>query len=320
MTDRSGILFMILLFLSTALKPAIGDNVSFIQPDLNESISFISFSSKTSDFYTEHVELPFFNYHLKDQGPLHLPEALIFDTGSAEWQYLDSWPPQGVEKEKIFLRSNGQLTFEETGRLDESFAEFISDPAKPVPYTAKKRQWYDKDYMLEDQRFASRRPDVLVYQTNLLKEGVTVAGPIDVSLVVSTSATDCDWVVKVIDVFPNDYPDPNPNPTNVRLGGYQMLVRGDVLRGKFRNSMAKPEPFKPGEVTEVDFKLDDVFHTFGRGHKIMVQIQSTWFPLIDINPQNFQDIYTAKAEDFEKATQRVYQSSYLGVGVINRIP
>jgi putative CocE/NonD family hydrolase len=180
------------------------------------------------------------------------------------------------------------------------------------------RQWYDKDYMLEDQRFASRRPDVLVFQTDQLRDDVTIAGPICAALVVSTSGTDCDWVVKVIDVFPDDTPDPNPNPTEVRLGGYQMLVRGDVLRGKFRNSLASPEPFRPDEVTEVNVSLDDIFHTFKKGHRIMVQIQSTWFPLIDINPQKFQDIYTAKAKDFQKATQRVYHPSHLAVEVVRK--
>jgi putative CocE/NonD family hydrolase len=286
--------------------------------DDGQHLGPIDFQSRTSDFYTEHVELPFFNYHLKDEGELDLPEALIFDTGSNEWHYLDSWPPQTREKVKLYLRRGGELTFERPQQEDGNFSEYISDPAKPVPYTAKMRQWYDKDYMLEDQRFASRRPDVLVFQTDRLSEAVTFAGPIDVSLVVSTSGTDSDWVVKVIDVFPDTTPDPISNPTQASLGGYQMLVRGDVLRGKFRNSLAIPEPVRPNQATQVDFTLDDILHTFKEGHRVMVQIQSSWFPLIDLNPQTFQDIYSAEPEDFEKATQRVYHSSYLEVGVIGK--
>ena len=276
----------------------------------------IDFLSKTSEFYTEHVELPFFNHYLKDHPKPDLPEALIFDTGAAEWHRLESWPPEVVETEKLYLRSGGRLSIEPDQEEEGSFAEFISDPARPVPYTARMTQWYAKDYMLEDQRFASRRPDVLVYQTDPLNEDFTVAGPIEVSLVVSTSGTDSDWVVKVIDVYPDDTPDPDPNPTQTRLGGYQMLVRGDALRGKFRNSLAVPDPFQPNQITQLNFTLDDILHTFQRNHRIMVQIQSTWFPLIDINPQRFQDIYTAKAEDFQKATQRVFHSSTLSVGVL----
>jgi len=276
----------------------------------------IDFESKTSDFYTEHVELPFFNYYLKDQGDLNLPEALIFDTGAKKWQDLESWPPKGVEEVKIYLQKGGDLSIGEAVKSDGSYAEFVSDPSKPVPYTAKMRQWYDKDYMLEDQRFASRRPDVLVFQTDPLSEDLTVAGPIEVSLVASTSGTDCDWIVKVIDVLPDNTPDPTPNPTEIRLGGYQMLVRGDAIRGKFRDDLAHPEPFRPGEPSEVKFILDDVLHTFKKGHTMMVQIQSTWFPLIDLNPQKFLDIYSARAEDFQKATQRVYYSSHLVVQVV----
>ena len=168
-----------------------------------------------------------------------------------------------------------------------------------------------REYMTADQRFAARRPDVLVYQTAVLEDDVTIAGPIDVDLHVSTTGTDSDWVVKLIDVYPDDYPDPNPNPTGVRMGGYQQLVRGDVMRGKFRNSYAKPEPFEPGKPTRVKFRLQDVYHTFRPGHRIMVQVQSSWFPLVDRNPQKFVDIYSAKESDFQKATQRVYRSREL---------
>ncbi|HZT79103.1 MAG TPA: CocE/NonD family hydrolase, partial [Gemmataceae bacterium] len=175
------------------------------------------------------------------------------------------------------------------------------------------------EYMTADQRFASRRPDVLVYQTEPLEEDVSVAGPIGVDLFVSTTGTDSDWVVKLIDVYPNDYPDPSPNPTGVRMGGYQQLVRGDVMRGKFRNSLEKPEPFEPGRPTAVKFALQDVYHTFRSGHRIMVQVQSSWFPLVDRNPQRFVDIYTAKPGDFRKATQRVYRTRELPSHVTLRV-
>ncbi|MBI4428980.1 MAG: CocE/NonD family hydrolase, partial [Ignavibacteriales bacterium] len=171
-------------------------------------------------------------------------------------------------------------------------------------------QWYNAAFMSEDQRFAARRPDVLVYETTDLTEDFTIAGPIDVHLNASTSGTDCDWIVKVIDVFPDSTRTPRPTAMRGRvLAGYQMLVRGDVLRGKFRNSLSKPEPFLPNRVTPVHFVLQDAFHTFKRGHRIMVQIQSTWFPMIDRNPGKIMDIYKAKDSDFQKTTQRVYHSS-----------
>jgi putative CocE/NonD family hydrolase len=175
------------------------------------------------------------------------------------------------------------------------------------------------DYMVADQRFAGRRTDVLVYQTDVLQEDVTLAGPLRAELFVSTTGTDSDWVVKLIDVYPDDYPDPDPNPTGVRMGGFQQLVRGEVMRGKFRDSYERPEPFEPGKPTAVRFALQDVCHTFRPGHRIMVQVQSSWFPLVDRNPQTFVDIYQAKESDFHKATQRVYrtheQASRLAVTV-----
>jgi uncharacterized protein len=176
------------------------------------------------------------------------------------------------------------------------------------------------DYMTYDQRFASRRPDVLTYQTAPLDEDVTIAGPISPSLRVATSGTDSDFVVKLIDVFPADYPDPQPNPRSVHMGGYQQLVRGEPFRGKFRHSMAKPEPFQPNTPSKIEFVMPDVCHTFRTGHRIMVQIQSSWFPLTDRNPQQFLNIPTAKASDFQKAIERVYrggaEGSSLGVMVL----
>jgi putative CocE/NonD family hydrolase len=164
------------------------------------------------------------------------------------------------------------------------------------------------EYMVEDQRFVARRPDVLVYKADVLKKDFTIAGPIEVELQVSTSGTDSDWIVKVIDVYPDDSPDPNPNPTGARMGGYQQLVRGEVMRGKFRNSFEKPEAFTPNQPTSIKFALLDICHTFRKGHRLMVQVQSTWFPLVDRNPQTFVNIYSAKPSDFQKATQRIYHS------------
>jgi putative CocE/NonD family hydrolase len=189
--------------------------------------------------------------------------------------------------------------------------EFVSDPAKPVPYFSKTTIGMAQEYMTADQRFAATRPDVLTYQTPIFKQDMTIAGPITVDLTVSTTGTDADWVVKVIDVYPDDFPDPDPNPTQVKMGGYQQLVRGDVFRGKFRTSFAKPEPFEPGKPTQVKFTLPDVLHTIRPGHRLMIQVQSTWFPLIDRNPQKFCDIYTADEKDFQKQTHKVYHHAAL---------
>ena len=185
----------------------------------------------------------------------------------------------------------------------------MSDPAKPVPYTLEHTTGYPRSYPVHDQRFAASRPDVLVYETEPLEEDLTFAGPLKATLHVSTTGTDADWVVKLVDVYAGDSPDPNPNPAHVAMGGYQQLVRGDVFRGKFRNSFEKPEPFKPGEVAKVEFAIPDIFHTFRRGHRVMVQVQSSWFPLVDRNPQTFVNIPTAKPEDFRKATHRMHRSS-----------
>jgi putative CocE/NonD family hydrolase len=189
-----------------------------------------------------------------------------------------------------------------------AYDEYVSDPAKPVPYLDKVSIGMAAEYMVADQRFAAQRPDVLVYAGDVLAEDFTIAGPVQVDLKVSTTGTDCDWVVKLIDVYPDDYPDPNPNPAGVRMGGYQQLVRGDVMRGKFRNSLEKPDPFTPSKPTSVRFTMQDSYHTFRTGHRFMLQVQSTWFPLVDRNPQSFVDIYGAREADFRKATQRVYRS------------
>jgi hypothetical protein len=282
----------------------------------------IDFGSKTADYYTDQVEAPFFNYYLKDQGTLNLPGAFVFETGGNQWHSLDSWPPKNLEARDMYLQVNGSLSWEPPTGSASGYREYVSDPSKPVPYTSEITNWYNSSFMLEDQRFAATRPDVLVYQTDPLKSSVTVAGPIAASAFVSTSGTDSDWVVKVIDVFPDNTPDPTPNPRNVRLGGYEMLVRGDVLRGKFRNSLSAPQPFVPNRPTKIEFVLQDVFHTFKEGHRIMIQVQSTWFPMIDLNPQKFVDIYHAQASDFQKATERIYSSpqypSHIGFGLLRK--
>ncbi|HEX6044376.1 MAG TPA: CocE/NonD family hydrolase [Pyrinomonadaceae bacterium] len=273
-----------------------------------EVLGDINFGAKTSLAYQETVELPFFNCLLKDKCDGQLAEAVVFETGSNTWRRYESWPPKNVESRDLFLTANGGLAFA-PDKTVAGFDEYVSDPAHPVPYINGTAIGMTREYMVEDQRFASRRPDVLVYQTPILDRTVTVAGPLKATLFVSTTGTDSDFVVKLIDVFPDTAADPNPNPAGVRMGGYQMLVRGEPMRAKFRNSYSQPEPMTPGKVTKVEFTLPDVNHAFLRGHRIMVQIQSSWFPLVDRNPQKFVDINRATESDFQKATQRVYRSA-----------
>lgn len=274
-----------------------------------ESLGDVSFNSKTSAYFREHIEFPFFEFHLKGVGEFKHPKAWVFETGTNQWRKHDAWPPKSAKPRSLYLHAQEKLSWskpEETGA--EGYDEYTSDPKKPVPYLERIVIGMSPEYMVADQRFAARRTDVLVYQTEVLEEDVTIAGPIQVDLHVSTTGTDSDWIIKLIDVYPDDYPDPNPNPKGVRMGGYQQLVRGDVMRGKFYNSFEKPEPFTPGKATKVSFTMQDSYHTFRTGHRIMVQVQSSWFPLVDRNPQTFVDIYQAKESDFQKATQRVYHS------------
>ncbi|NTV79937.1 MAG: CocE/NonD family hydrolase [Candidatus Aminicenantes bacterium] len=269
----------------------------------------IRFGVKTGIEYREKIELPFFNFYLKDKGTLELPEALVFETGSNRWVSHDRWPPRGTEGRMIYLREGGRLSFEPpSDPADRAADKFTSDPAKPVPWSTEIRTTQGHLWMVEDQRFAARRPDVLVYQSDVLADDITIAGPIIASLYVSTTGTDADWIVKLIDVYPSDSPDPRPNPTGVRMGDLQMLLAGEVFRGKYRTSFEKPEPLTPNAVTPIEFDLRDRYHRFLKGHRIMVQIQSTWFPLIDRNPQTFVDIYRAREEDFRSAVHTVYRS------------
>jgi putative CocE/NonD family hydrolase len=270
----------------------------------------VPFFSKTAEYYREQIEFPFFQYYLKGKGRSSFPEAWVFETGTNEWKKYDQWPPRNLRRRSLYFEERGRLSFDPpTDSSDSAFDEYLSDPDRPVEYIDQIEFRMTGDYMIQDQRVAARRPDVLVYEGPVLAEDVRISGPIEARLFVSTTGTDSDWIVKLIDVYPNDYRGRESAPADAKLGGYQQLVRGDVMRGKFRNGLDKPEPFVPQSPTPVSFRLPDVEHVFRTGHRIMVQVQSTWFPLIDRNPQKFVDIYSAKESDFQKATQRVYRSS-----------
>jgi len=278
----------------------------------------VQFGSNTSWWYQNNIELPFFNYYLKGKGPEpKLPAATIFFSGANEWKQFDQWPPRQAQEQAIYLQSGGGLAWTAPAQKG-SYSEYISDPAHPVPYTEDVHFQRTREYMTDDQRFASRRTDVLTFETPVLDEDLTLAGPVIADLKVSLSSTDADFVVKVIDVFPDDfhYGDApaqpmrgHDMPAGYPMGGYQMLVHGEVMRGRFRESFEKPIPFTPNKVETVKFAIPDVAHTFKKGHRLMVQVQSTWFPLVDRNPQKFVDIYTAEDSDFQKETIRVFHDS-----------
>jgi putative CocE/NonD family hydrolase len=278
----------------------------------------VRFGSNTSQWYQNNIEIPFFNYYLKDKGNRpDLSEATVFYTGENTWRKLSQWPPATTNQRNIFFAPDGGLSwvlpsFVKTG----SFSEYISDPSKPVPYTEDVHFRRTREYMTDDQRFASRRPDVLTFQTDILQEDLTLAGPVIADLKVSISGTDADFVVKLIDVFPDDFKYTGTMANTSRtaggpypMDGYQMLVRGEIMRGKYRNSFETPSPFKPGKIETVKFELPDVAHTFKKGHRLMIQVQSSWFPLSDRNPQQFMNIYEAKLADYKKATIRIYHDA-----------
>jgi putative CocE/NonD family hydrolase len=282
----------------------------------------IKFGSPTSKWYRQNIEYPFFLYYLKDKGKDARPEALMFDIGADKWQEFATWPPKEGSEKSLYFHSNGKLSFEKPTSTN-SFDEYISDPNKPVPYQDGTGINRTREYMIDDQRFASRRPDVLVYETDVLTEDISFAGPLWADLFVSTTGSDADFVVKVIDVYPDTLANYVLNNKEVKIGGYQMLLRGEVMRGRFRNSFEKPEPFVSDKTEQVKFYLPDVMHTFKKGHKIMVQVQSSWFPLVDLNPQKYVDnIYKAKKDDFQKATHRVFHdeknASHIKVKVIDK--
>jgi hypothetical protein len=286
-----------------------------------EHLGNVYFGDKTSVFYRQQIERRFFNAYLRDEGDGDLPEAYVFETGENEWRSFDAWPPKAVESKRIWFGGAGSLSFEGPSTGPRNFDKWVSDPANPVPFIEDVAIGMPKKYMTDDQRFASRRPDVLTYQTVVLKEDVTLAGPIAANLWVSTSKQDADFVVKLIDVLPPDTEDHEYVQEGQHLGGYQMMVRSEVLRGRFRDGPETPKAFKSNRPTQVNVQLQDVLHTFKKGHRIMVQVQSTWFPLVDKNPQKWvPNVFEAKDEDFVAATHRLYRdkkhATYLEVGVL----
>ncbi len=284
-----------------------------------ENFGDINFGTPTSTYYQENLELPFFKYYLKGEGNFNAAEANIFVTGSNKWHKFNTWPPQETTSKALYFHANGTLSFTKPIG-NNSFDEYQSDPKRPVPYQEGVQANRTREYMVDDQRFASRRPDVKTYQTAVLTEDITVTGPVLANLIVSTTGTDADYVVKLIDVYPEDTQEISPLDKNKMMSGYQMMVRGEILRGKYRNSFEKPEAFVPNAVTKVNYALPDVGHTFKKGHRIMVQIQHSWFPLADRNPQKFMNIYQADASDFSKATHRIYHdqanASFLSLPVL----
>ncbi len=301
------------------------------------AIGRVNFGPKTGDYFRKNILLPFFEKFLKDgkeakdgkgdgKTETKLAEAYAFETGTNVWRQYSSWPPAEASRRTLYFHDKGKLSWS-TPSGSGGFDEYISDPAKPVPFINAISTGVPQEYMVGDQRFAATRTDVLVYQTEVLEEDVTIAGPLSPRLFVSTSGTDADFVVKLIDVYPSEYPEApapapaapgaarDPQPARFVMAGYQQLVRGEPMRGKFRNSFEKPVPFVPGKVEALSFHMPDVHHTFRRGHRIMVQVQSSWFPLVDLNPQTFVRIPQAKPEDFKKATQRVYRAGQQASGI-----
>ena len=268
----------------------------------------LSFGQNTAKYYRDNLENQFFAFYLKDKGTFTAGEATLFNTGTNEWKSFDTWPPAAAQAQSFYFGDNGVLTKTAPATTD-AFDEYVSDPKKPVPYTDGIFPRRNNQYMIEDQRFAARRPDVLVFQTEPLTEDLTLSGSVMANLFASTTGTDADFIVKIIDVLPDNTPNPSPNPKGLQMAGYQRLVRAEVMRGRFRNSFETPEAFTPGQASKVSFTLPDVLHTFQKGHRLMVQVQSSWFPLVDMNPQTFVRMKDAEAKDFQKATIRLYHDA-----------
>jgi hypothetical protein len=288
-----------------------------------------TFGVKTGEVFRGEIQFAFFMHHLKD-APLAagFAKAQMFATGINEFRKHDAWPPPAAHPLVLSLESGGRIGVgAPSASRARTFDEYVSDPNRPVPYVGYVAPGMTSDYMTEDQRFAATRPDVLVYAIGPLEEDLAVAGPVSVALTVSSTGTDSDFVVKLIDGYPGTYPQPETAPAApgqpaarppsnyVRMGGYQQLVRGEPFRAKFRKGFETPVPLVPGELTEIRFDLPDIYHVFRPGHRIIVQVQSTWFPLVDRNPQQFIEIPKAKASDFRRATQRVYHGSTLTLPV-----
>jgi len=263
------------------------------------------FGSNTSQYFQDSLQTKFFNYYLKDKGDFNTSKATVFETGTNEWRHFDKWPPANSVDVNYYFNSNHSLSAQKNNSKN-SFDEYISDPANPVPYTAKVQGSRNNEYMVEDQRFTEKRPDVLSFESAPLTKDMTIAGPISADLFVSISTTDADFIVKLIDVLPDDEVTPPDSPEGTEMAGFERLVRAEVMRGKFRNNYEKPEPFTPGKISEVKINLNDVDHTFKKGHRIMVQVQSSWFPLVDRNPQKFMRIPDANEDDFQKSTIHIY--------------
>lgn len=279
----------------------------------------VDFGAATSAYYREKIEFPFFSHYLKGTA-LDLSKVSVFETGVNQWKAYDQWPPEDAKEQKLYFLPNGKLSFEAPKDKGNTFNEFVSDPNKPVPFINHKTMDMDREYMTSDQRFSAARPDVLTYQTDILTNDITLVGDIWAHLSISTTGTDADWVVKVIDVYPDTAQNNKWTSKEVQMAGYQQMVRSEAMRGKFRHGFDRPVAFTPGKVSQVNFELQDIQHTFKTGHRIMVQLQSTWFPLIDRNTQQFQDIMKAKDTDFKSETHRVFtsaaQPSFLRIKVL----
>lgn len=279
----------------------------------------IRFGRNTSEDYLNELEFPFFMHYLKDDKNYPLAEATLFDIGADQWRKFDEWPVKTAETKKLYFHENGKLTFT-APEANSGYTEYVSDPENPVPFTYEITNRRSREYMIEDQRFADRRPDVISFTTDELEEDITLAGPLYADLMAAITGTDADFIVKLIDVYPDSCSNYELNGKTVKLGGFQMLVRGEVMRARFRKSFEQPEAMVPNKTEEVRFYLPDVMHTFKKGHKIMVQVQSSWFPLVERNPQQFIDTYKAEKKDFIKSTQRIYHqknaASYLEINVL----
>lgn len=271
------------------------------------SLGDIEFGSNTATWYQQQMEVPFFNHFLKDRKPdKNIAEATIFFTGENKWRQFDQWPPAGIEPAAIYFHGDNRLAFSPPDRSDP-FSGYISDPGTPVPWVDGNPQHRTKEYMIADQRFAYERKDVVSFQTSVLKEDLVLAGPVTADLKVSLNTTDADFIVKIIDVYPQET---DSQKQRNEMAGYQMLVRGEIMRGRYRENFSEPKPFTPGQVETVSFELPDIAHRFKKGHRLMIQVQSSWFPLADRNPQQFVNIYRADETDFRKAQIRIHHDSF----------
>ncbi len=288
---------------------------------LGANLGNVRFGSKTSEHYQQNLEIPFFNFYLKNKGDVSkIAEANVFFTGENNWKTFDTWPSKKVENTLIYFNQNQKLSFQKPSSTNSS-SKYTSNPNKPVPYAEDVHLNRTREYMSDDQRFAARRTDVLVFETDILQNDITLAGTVIADLKVMLSTTDADFVVKVIDVFPDDFKYDTTFcckgvKNEAEMAGYQMLVRGEIMRGRFRNSFEKPEAFKPNTIETVKFELPDVAHTFKKGHKLMIQVQSSWFPIFDRNPQQFVDIYKCSDADFIESEIKVFHQNDNSSGII----